>query len=296
MTEKTLHTLECNRKENQQKVLLVTGLSGAGRSSVLRTLEDLGYETIDNLPLNQLGAVVFDANLSQQPLAINVDLRSRYFSPEVLLIECAKLKESGVPSQLVFLESEDRVIERRYVETRRVHPLRHSKALSELVREERLLMAPLKKKADHVIDTSLLDPVELKAFIRRTFQFDAQRVFYVDVLSFAFFKGVPREANFVFDMRFLKNPHYEAHLRALTGEDSRIQDFLKAMPVFKMFKEHLKALLKDVLTAAKAEGRGLFVLAFGCSGGWHRSVAMAEIIHAWLVEQGYASRLHHREL
>lgn len=283
-------------KEKKAPVLLLTGLSGAGRSSVLNILEDLGYSTIDNLPLNLAYQVICDGDKKKTPLALNIDLRSQNFTTQELTALVERLRGSQKKILLIFLESDSSIIERRYLETRRVHPLGRETSLKELICKEKNLLAPLRKRADHVIDTSLFTPMELKGFIRQLFSFVYQHDLLVDVLSFAYRKGIPREANFVFDMRFLKNPYYEKDLKGLTGRDPRVQNYLSKMPLFQLFKKNLETMLESLVKTVEYEGRGLFVLAFGCSGGQHRSVAMAEECYAWLRRSGYKGRLIHREL
>ena len=284
---------------NQKKcvpVLLITGLSGAGRSSVLNILEDLGYTTIDNLPMHLASQVVCKQEADAAPLALSIDMRSQGFTSKGLLALMQDVKESGQSCALVFLDSDNTIIGRRYLETRRVHPLGHALSLQDLVEKERKLLKPLRKQADHVIDTSLLTPLELKGLVRQLFSFSHQRALTIDVVSFAFKKGVPREANFVFDMRFLKNPFYEEALKQLTGQDARVRDYVAQLPLFQLFKNNLQTMLKSLVKAVELEGRGLFVIAFGCSGGQHRSVVMAEECCAWLLKEGFKARLSHREL
>lgn len=283
------------KKKNPPRVLLMTGLAGAGRSVFLKTLEDLGYETIDNLPLFFAEKIIFDDRADSRPLALSVDLRTRDFSVSALQSLLALLQKRGVKHDFIFLESDDNVIERRYQETRRHHPL-DARTLVDSIKAERLLLDPLKKRAHHVIDTSLLTPIELKGCVRNLFGFESQRIVPFEVVSFSFMHGIPRAANLVFDMRFLKNPHYDPELRTLTGQDSTVQAYLSKMPLFRAFKDQLFIMLETILPSVEQEGRGMFVIAFGCSGGRHRSVAMAESVNLWLLEKGYRVQIQHREL
>ncbi|WP_031934412.1 RNase adapter RapZ [Candidatus Hepatobacter penaei] len=284
------------KKKKPARVVFLAGLAGAGRSLMLKTLEDLGYETIDNLPLFLAESVIFGDETAQAPFALSIDLRSRYFSVPAVFDLLANLKKKGVAYRFVFLESDDSVIERRYRETRRHHPLSTGKSLSQAIEAERALLAPLKDVADHVLDTSLLNPIELKGLVRNIFGFAKQRPVVFEIMSFSFVGGIPREANLVFDMRFLKNPHYDPNLQSLTGRDQGVQDFLFTLPLFESFGQHLKAMLSLMLPSVVEEGRGMFVIAFGCSGGRHRSVAMAESLYKWLLAQEFYSHIQHREL
>ena len=283
-------------KKKPIPVLFVIGLAGAGRSVVLKTLEDLGYETVDNMPLFLVPKVLLDGKAQERPLAFSFDLRSRYFSVPSVLELLADLKARDTSYHFLFLESDDNVIERRYRETRRHHPLSNGQPLSQAMLEERRLLAPLKEVADHVLDTSLLNPIELKAMVRKLFGFETQKPVIFEILSFSFVGGIPREANLVFDMRFLKNPHYDPELQSLTGCDESVQSFLLSLPLFHAFRDHLIAMLTDMLPCIEAEGRGMFVIAFGCSGGRDRSVAMAESIQKWMLNEGFYAQIHHREL
>jgi UPF0042 nucleotide-binding protein len=283
-------------KKKHAPVLFVIGLAGAGRSVVLKTLEDLGYETVDNMPLFLVSSVLKDDQWAQRPFAFSFDLRSRYFSVPAVLELLADLKERHIDGQFVFLDSDDNVIERRYRETRRHHPLSDGQPLAQAIAQERKLLAPLKEAADHVLDTSLLDPIELKAMVRKLFGFEAQKPVIFEVLSFSFVGGIPRQSNLVFDMRFLKNPHYDPDLQSLTGCDREVQEFLETLPLFRSFRDQVTGMLASMLPSVEAEGRGMFVISFGCSGGRHRSVAMAEAVQKWMLDQGVRAQIHHREL
>lgn len=290
-----------SKETSAPRVLLVSGMAGAGRSLVLRTLEDLGYEAIDNMPLPFVEKILFEednvyAPDGNKPLALNIDLRARNFSTESVCAILRTLQKKKIGYAFLFLESDADVIAARYRSTRRHHPLGNGHTLQESIQKEKQMLEPLKAKAHHVIDTSLLTPIELAGRIRRLFGFHAQRTVHFEVISFAFIGGLPREANMVFDMRFLKNPHYDPSLQKLTGRDADVQDFLLRQPLFLRFKDQLLTMVRMVLPCVEEEGRGMFVLAFGCSGGRHRSVTMAEIIHAWMVNHGYNARLQHREL
>lgn len=276
--------------------VIVTGLSGAGKSFFLKALEDLGYETIDNLPLSLLQAAVEENRPTERPLAIGIDVRSRHFSAQHILALSKNLKERGVDLTLVFLESDDAVLQKRYRESRRMHPLATGTTLEERIAQERYLLEELKKGADSLIDTSLLTPPEFKALLRERFGFESQRTLTLHLMSFAFREGIPREADMVFDMRFLKNPYYQPDLKVLTGQTAPVQHYLLRDKIFQEFGEMLKKMLGLVLPLIEEEGRGYFVIGFGCSGGQHRSVFTAEWMSAWLRRRGYMVQTYHREL
>jgi len=283
---------------SDQPILLVMSVSGAGRSSVLNALEDMGYRTIDNLPLALVPAFWDNKKMLQRgPHALALEMPISSVEAEQALTLWQQLKKEHPTAQLIFLESEDGALKRRYRETRRTHPfMAPGRTLEEAIDVERDLLCPFQDVADHVLDTSLLTPIELRTLVRHLFGFKGQRSFWVDVMSFAFGKGVPREANLVFDMRFLKNPHYQPALRDMTGQHAGVQQYLESFPTFQAFNTHMCGLLSTCLPAVKAEGRGLFVLAFGCTGGRHRSVAMAENCYAWLRDQSIDAEIYHREL
>ncbi|MBY0264112.1 MAG: RNase adapter RapZ [Holosporales bacterium] len=276
--------------------VIITGLSGSGKSIIMKSLEDLGYETIDNPPLSLLRPAIEEKNPGGKPLAIGVDVRSRDFSPKELLKTVQELREQGKNLHLVFLESDDSVIERRYRETRRTHPLVEGSDLSQGIFQERLLLLELREAADFILDTSLLTPPEFKALVRERFSFHHQKTLNLHLMSFAFREGIPRESDMVFDMRFLKNPYYEPSLKILTGETPSVQSYLADDETFKAFSEHLKKMLDLILPPIEAEGRGYFIISFGCTGGQHRSVFTAEWMSRWLREKGYGVETYHREI
>ena len=277
-------------------LVIVTGLSGAGKSFFLKVLEDLGYETIDNLPLSLLDAAVEEKSVSRRPLAIGVDVRSRHFSAEEMLRVTHKLRQRGVSLTLTFLESDDAVLQRRYRDTRRIHPLDHKQTLEEQIGTERLLLQELREGADELIDTSLLTPPEFKGLVRDRFSFTSQRRLTLHLMSFAFRQGIPRESDMLFDMRFLKNPYYQKVLKPLTGQNPSVEDYLAGDQVFQAFSELLRKILTLTLPLIEKDGRGYFIIAFGCSGGQHRSVFTAEWMGRWLKNQGYNVQIYHREL
>ncbi|MGL5784009.1 MAG: RNase adapter RapZ [Alphaproteobacteria bacterium] len=282
---------------SEKTVILLTGMSGSGKSCFLKSLEDMGHETIDNLPLALLlEAVELDASI--RPLAIGVDIRTRDFNGRDFLEKIQKLKAvERLGVCLVFLDCDLDVLQKRYRETRRHHPLSLSQnTLQEVILKESHLLEEVKTCADRVVDTSLLTPPGLKFYVQRCFEVAAQKIFKVTFLSFAFPKGIPREADLVFDMRFLKNPYYLEGLKPLTGQALAIQNYLRQEPDFQKFEAHLRGILETVLPCFKKEGRDYVTIGFGCTGGKHRSVFAAETFGAWLDKEGYTTYVHHRDI
>jgi len=280
-------------------VVLVTGLSGAGKASILRMLEDLGFETVDNPPLSVLEDVVAEGDAV--PIAAGVDVRTRGFEAEDLLTLMARLRlRPGVAPQLLFATADEAVLQRRFSETRRRHPLAPGGSLGASVAEgiarEARLLAPLLDAADTVIDTSDLPLPELRRQVEQRFGGGGQGGMAVAVMSFGFPKGLPREADLVLDLRFLHNPHYDPALRPLTGRDAAVAEFIRADPGFEPFWQRMTALLDPLLPRYAQEGKKYLTVALGCTGGQHRSVLLAELLAAHLAAQGWRVDLTHREL
>ena len=279
------------------QVILVTGLSGAGRSTTLKILEDLGFEAIDNLPLKLLSSFVDKEGREQRPLAIGVDIRSREFSVEKFLIEVNALissPESDVKT--IFLDCIDEVLQRRFSETRRRHPLAGARPLMAGIQDERQFILPLRDTADLVIDTSELALNDLRRLLKGHFATDRGESVSIFVVSFSYRYGVPREADLVFDSRFLANPYYEKNLRSLNGLDNHIAKFIKNDPGFDEIFRSLTGLLELLIPRFQSEGKSYLTIAIGCTGGKHRSVFVAEELVAWLRENGQNADIVHREL
>jgi UPF0042 nucleotide-binding protein len=279
-------------------VVLVTGLSGAGKASILRTLEDLGFETVDNPPLTILEELVTDG---ATPIAIGVDARSRGFRAAEVAQAVLKLKaRTDIATSLVFATAEAAVLLRRFSETRRRHPLAPGGSLGSRVAEgierETDLLAPLAETADLVVDTSELPLPELRRMIEHRFRPTGAAGLDVAILSFGYPRGLPREADLVFDMRFLRNPHYDPALRPQTGRDPAVAAFVEADPAFPAFWGRMTGLLDLLLPRYVAEGKKYLTIAMGCTGGRHRSVLVAERLAAHLTVQGWRVDLIHREV
>ncbi|WP_225768083.1 RNase adapter RapZ [Inquilinus sp. Marseille-Q2685] len=279
----------------RHRLVLVTGLSGAGHSTSLKTLEDLGHEAIDNLPIALLGPLVDHAE--GRPMAVTIDTRTRGFSVEALEAEIAALRARGdVDVRLLFVDADDEVLQRRYTETRRRHPLAIDRPVADGIRRERLELYPLRLLADVVVDTSLTSPQDLRRLIEGHFGLDTTPGLYVTVMSFSFKRGLPREADLVFDVRFLDNPHWVPDLRPQTGQDPAVQAMIRRDAQFDPFMASLFGLLEPLLPRYNREGKSYLTIAVGCTGGKHRSVFVAETLAAWLDGQGYRRGLVHRDM
>lgn len=282
-------------------VLLVTGLSGAGKTTALKALEDFDYEVVDNLPLSLLPSLVQGGHDTEsgrrRPLAIGVDIRTRDFGVPLLLAELERLSgQEGVAVRVLFIDCDDAVLHRRYSETRHRHPLAGDRPVMDGIQHERRLVSPLRERADDIIDTTDMTVADLKRVMQLRFERDRQTGLTVAVVSFGFRKGLPREADLVFDVRFLANPHYDPELRPLTGRDAKVGAFIAADAGFKDFFAHLTGLLAPLLPRYQAEGKSYLTIALGCTGGRHRSVFLAERLAAWLVGTGRKVQLYHRDL
>jgi len=280
-------------------VLVITGLSGAGRSTASDALEDLGWFVIDNLPPALIRPV---ADLASAPgssvtrLALVTDVRGREFFP-ALQGAIAELRAAGTDVRIVFLEADDDVLVRRFTETRRRHPAESGEGLLAGIAAERRLMADLREDADLVVDTSRTSVHDLRDRIVGLLSGGTSARLQVNVVSFGFKRGAPREADLVIDVRFLPNPHWVEALRPLTGLDAPVRDHLWAEPATAPFLERLEGLLDVVMPGYRAEGKHYLTVAIGCTGGKHRSVAIAEHVAAHLAEDPeLAVRTVHRDL
>ena len=295
-----------NQGDGAAQLLLITGMSGAGKSTTLKALEDLGYEAVDNLPLSLVGSLVGKPGQHAEPLAIGVDIRTRDFGIDLFFQEHELLlARPDLDVGLVFLDSDDEVLRQRYTETRRRHPMseRHrtdgstpERRVSDGIARERNLVAQLRDRADLVIDTSHLTINEFRRVLTGNFGNDAESSFFVSVVSFSYRRGIPREADMVFDVRFLTNPHYEKDLQPLTGRDEDVGKFIAADPEFSTFYGSLIQLIEPLFPRFRAEGKSYLTIAIGCTGGQHRSVYVAERLHAWLVSRGESVTITHREI
>lgn len=291
-------------------VILVTGMSGAGRSSALKTLEDLGYEAVDNLPISLLSRIVRppapmakarsakpQKSSARRALAIGVDIRTRDFGVEPFLEELDQLMaHRELDVQLLFLESGDDALLRRYTETRRRHPLAIDRPVRDGITHERRLLAGLRARADRVIDTSDLAASDLRRLLEGAYRLDAHGRLAVCVTSFSYRQGVPREADLVFDVRFLRNPHYVPALKPHTGLDEKVGAYVASDPGFDDFYDALTRLLGVLLPRYEQEGKSYLTIGVGCTGGRHRSVYITERLARWLRERGSDVAVEHRDI
>lgn len=280
-----------------RRVLLVTGMLGAGKSTALNILEDLGWETIDNLPLRLIEPLVASPEAQSAPLAIGFDARTRGLVPQNIIAQATELgRLPGVALSTLFIDCATEELERRYNETRRRHPLAHGRPLAEGIRAERDLLAPLRRWADLVIDTTAFGVNELQQHIRELFADRPGGPMTVTVSSFGFARGTPPLADLMFDMRFLDNPHWVEELRPLTGLDAPVAAHIRKDPGFAESFEHILGLLTTLLPRYRAQGKGYVHIAFGCTGGKHRSVYTAEAIAQGLRDAGFSPTVRHRNL
>lgn len=275
------------------RLLLVTGLSGAGKSTVLDALEDMGWDTVDNLPADLLTDFVHGGDQCRTvPVAIGMDVRSRGFEPEGLPELISSIE--GVEPHILFLDCSDAELMRRFDKTRRRHPLALDRPAEDGIARERRLVAPLRSAADAVLDTSDLRPVELREELRRRFGTESEPV--LTLVSFGFGRGISRTADLVFDMRFLANPYWVDELRPLTGADRPARDYVARDPAWADSMDQIEALLTTWIPRYWAAGKTYLTVAFGCTGGRHRSVTVAVEMAERLRAAGFTPNIRHRDL
>jgi UPF0042 nucleotide-binding protein len=278
-------------------LFIVTGLSGAGLSSALKILEDSGAEVFDNFPIDFLNPLLKTSEVTQNPIAIGIDTRTRNFDPESILNTIHSLKSENIWSvQTLFLTADDHILLRRFTETRRVHPMARDRAISDGIATEKALLYPLKYKANITIDTSELNIHDLRRQVEQYVSASLSDKLNINIVSFSYKHGLPREADLVFDMRFLNNPHWQTEYRHLTGLDRDIQNYIERDPAMNDFFENLTSMLSTLLPLFKNNGKRYFTIAFGCTGGQHRSVYAAQKISGWLRAQNHPVHIHHREI
>jgi RNase adapter protein RapZ len=280
-----------------KELVIVTGISGAGKASALKAFEDLGFHAVDNLPLELLPdfAALVGKSAEIHHAAIVVDVREGLTLdrlPEILI----RVKML-LPTRVVFLDAQDAVLVRRYSETRRPHPLGRQETVSRSIVEERQLLDPIRNVADTLIDTSDFNVHELRAHIQERFGHESQtHRLLVSCLSFGFKNGVPLDADMVFDVRFLPNPHFVPEFRKLTGQDPKVAAYVRGFPQTREFLTRVMDLLLYLLPHYVEEGKSYLTVAFGCTGGQHRSVMMVEEITAELKRAGYQVKALHRDM
>ncbi len=282
------------------RILLVTGMSGAGKSTALNTLEDMGWEAVDNLPLllldRLLGTRLPEGASGERPLAFGIDSRTRGFDAAAIVARIKAMREGGDDIATLFLDCAGAELERRYSETRRRHPLALDRPASDGIARERELLEPLRRWADHVIDTTASSSNDLRLEMRTRFGERETEAPTLTVMSFGFARGVPRNADLVFDMRFLRNPHWDDALRPMTGIDEAVSSYIAADPAYAEALTRIEDLLLLLLPRYQVEGKAYVTIAFGCTGGRHRSVHVAERVAARLRGEGFSPTVAHRDL
>lgn len=279
-----------------RRLVLVTGPSGAGRSSALNVLEDAGYEAIDNLPLRLISALL-DEPGQTRPLALGIDPRNRDFSTNAVNDLLGQLSaRAGIAAELLYLDCGFDVLLRRFSETRRRHPLAPDDRPADGIQRELEMLQPLRARADVLIDTTDLNVHELRAEVEQWFATGGLHRLAVSVQSFSYKRGLPRSVDMVLDCRFLTNPYWQPDLRALNGTDPAVAAYVQADPRFAAFADKVLGLSLLLLPAYRDEGKSYLSIAFGCTGGQHRSVVMAQTHALRLAEHGWQVSIRHREL
>lgn len=278
------------------RVLFVTGASGAGRSTATNALEDIGFESIANLPLSLVDRVI-EARLRRSPLALGIDVRNRDFSIDGMIDLMHRMtSDDSIDAELLYLDCRPDVLIRRYSETRRRHPLSPSESPLVGIEREMDLLVPVRELADFLIDTSDMTPHDLRAEIDRLFAKGARDHLALSLESFSFKRGLPRGVDMVFDVRFLANPHWDADLRALDGRNPEVGAFVRADVRYADFYERVLGLIESLIPAYREEGKTSLSIAIGCTGGQHRSVFVAEELANALAEKDWQVSTRHREL
>lgn len=294
MASKDLKTeLQSN---GMQRLVFVTGPSGAGRSTAVKALEDFGFEAIDNLPLSLLPRLLDGPPLGR-PMALGIDVRNRDFSTGAMIDAIDRLSRNpNLDIELLYLDCSEDVLIRRFSETRRPHPIAQAETPSHGIQAEFDLLVPVRARANFLIDTSDLSPHELRTELEQAFDTAKGARLAVSVQSFSYKRGMPRGVDMVFDCRFLRNPHWDAQLRVLDGRDDKVADYVEQDERFEDFFNKVSELVTMLLPAFTDEGKSHLTIAFGCTGGQHRSVAIAEKLANALAASGWQVSKRHREL
>ncbi len=286
------------------RFVVVSGLSGAGKTTALKLLEDHGYEAVDNLPMPLLRrlAIADDVETSgtkaqsRRAIAVGIDSRTRDFQPDQLIALLGELRQRDeLAVQLLYFDCEDEVLLKRFTATRRRHPLASDRPIADGIAAERRLMAPLRAAADLVIDTSMAALPEFRQTLAAQFALDGQPGLSIMVLSFSYKHGLPREADLVFDVRFLRNPHYVDALRPQTGDNPDVAAYVQADPGYADFFGRLRDMIDALLPRYAQEGKRYLTIAIGCTGGRHRSVVVVEALGKHLREAGQRVDIRHRD-
>lgn len=282
------------------RFVVVTGMSGGGKSTVLKMLEDVGFYCVDNLPvplIEKFVELVSTPNSEINKVALGLDVRADHpFEDSRRILE--HLRESGCAYETLFMDASDQVLVKRYKETRRVHPLSKEGRIEEGIEKERSILSKMKEKADYIIDTSNLLTRELKEELDRIFVKNGEyNSLIITVLSFGFKNGIPADADLVFDVRFLPNPFYLEELKHKTGNDSEVQSYVMSFPEAVKFLDLLEEMVQFLVPNYVKEGKYQLVIAIGCTGGKHRSVTLTNELYARMKNQGdYGLKIYHRDV
>jgi UPF0042 nucleotide-binding protein len=280
-----------------RQLVILTGLSGSGKSTILKAFEDLGFYCVDNLPVDLIptfSELHRHGNTEIERAALLVDVREGVQIEQLPKIVRQLRRET--PATLVFVEASELALLRRFSETRRPHPLKHDLPIREALKRERALMAPIRKVADIVIDTTKFNVHELRQFVTKSFFSPGQSPMMVGVVSFGYRYGVPADADLVFDVRFLPNPHFIPRLKKYSGLDPRVARYIRSFPETGQFLKRIESLLKYLIPLYVREGKSYLTIAFGCTGGRHRSVTLAAAIRSALEKRGYTAKTVHRDI
>lgn len=281
------------------RFVIVTGMSGAGKSSVLKMLEDLGYFCVDNLPVRfipKMTSMVLEERDTIEKMVLGIDIRNLQGLAELDAI-LDSMKEEGHPYEILFLEADDAVLVKRYKETRRNHPLALQGRIDKAIAAERVELAHVKNRADYILDTSHMLVRELKHEVDRIFLGEEEyENFFVTVLSFGFKYGIPEDSDLVFDVRFLPNPFYIPELKPLTGNDRPVYDYVMAAEQAKEFSTQLYNMVKFLIPNYITEGKNQIVISIGCTGGKHRSVTIARALGERMKALPYTVKIEHRDI
>jgi UPF0042 nucleotide-binding protein len=284
-------------RHDARRLVVLTGLSGSGKSTVLKSFEDMGFYCVDNLPVELMPIFAElhgagDGDFARAALMIDAREGLQLQKLPPLLKHLRK----DHPITLVFIEAQDDALLRRYSETRRPHPLGKDYSVRESLRRERELMAPIRRLADVVIDTTQFNVHELRHFVTERFKNPDKRPLMVSVVSFGYRFGVPTDADLVFDVRFLPNPHFVPRLREFTGKDPKVRRYIRSFPQTGEFLRRVEGLLTYLIPHYAREGKSYLTIAFGCTGGKHRSVMMSEAVKKYLEKRGTTAKVVHRDI
>ena len=279
--------------DHNNQLIIITGASGAGRTTAINVFEDVGFESVDNIPISMIDSLVLSKTRNKN-LALGVDIRTREFSPENLRKLLSKYKKMEV--KIIFLDCDSNKLLKRFNETRRSHPLSGVKSLSEALAEEMEYLKPIKDFANIIIDTTDYSPTDLREKLLNNLSIAKIKKFSILIQSFSYKNGLPRNFDMIFDCRFLKNPYWISHLKKLDGRDKKVQDFLSSSREFKIFFSKVFSLINFLIPQVQKEGKSQFSIGFGCTGGQHRSVVFVNMLRNKLNSDGHNVLSNHRDL